>query len=108
MVFRWIPPLGGTGWLRSRRPRNSRRRAETDERTRRGVRVPAGARCADPLYAAHPRLLSDAGLWRALSLGALRRGAVRAIAKAAERKPPRADHDGGAIRSGKGRSGPGG
>ena len=48
------------------------------ERARRGVRLRAGARCADPLHAAHPRLLRGARLRRALRVGALRGRAVPA------------------------------
>ena len=64
-----------------------------------GSRVRPGARRADPLYAADPRLLSGARLRRALSLGALRRGAVSAAGKAARRVPGGVDHDGGARTS---------
>src|SRR4051812_35472808 len=97
---RRIPRLGATGWLRSMRRQQCRRKAETDDRTRRRLRVRPGARYADPLYAAHPRLLSDARLRRALSLGALRRGTVRAATEAARREPHRPDHDRGALSGG--------
>src|SRR5262249_55110945 len=53
------------------------------ERAGSGVRLCARARSADPLFAAHPRVLSGARLWNTLSLGALSRRAVRAAEEAA-------------------------
>ena len=56
-------------------------------------------RRADPLHGAHPGLLSGAGIWRALSLGALCQGAVRAAAEAAGGVSRRAGDHRGALRS---------
>src|ERR1051325_2300883 len=67
------------------------------ERVSGRVRVRAGARCADPLFAAHPGLLSGARLWRALSVGALCRGTVCATQKTARRMPHRPRGNGGAV-----------
>src|SRR5690348_13492860 len=72
------------------------------ERARRLSGLRPGARCADRLYAAHSLLLSGARLWRALSLGALRRGAVPAPDKAIVRMPGGLGHHGGAVSTGQG------
>ena len=69
------------------------------------LRLRAGARCADPLHAADQGLLSGAGLWRALRMGALRARAVPTLAQAAGAGPRHHRHHGGALSAGQGRSG---
>jgi hypothetical protein len=74
-----------------------RQREGSDEPNGARLRVCARTRCADPLYAADPRLLSGARLCHTLSLGALRPGAVPAVDQAAGRMPRRVGHHGSTV-----------
>src|SRR6202044_2963292 len=67
------------------------------------ARLRAGLRCADPLYAAHARLLSGDRLHHAVSLGAPYRRTVPAAEKAARPIARHHRHHRCAVSSGQGR-----
>ena len=77
------------------------------DRERGGVRLCARARRADPLHAAHPRLLLRRSAMARPIAGRITPRCRSRRCKAAGREPHRADHHGGALSARQGRPGAG-